>query len=160
LASELDDPFKELEESIIKDMREIYSEKVVDHFLNPRNMGEFEEADGFGKIAGHCGDTIQICLRIKDGRIADATFMTDGCGATVACCSITTELVKGSAVTEALRISPDDILNSLDGLPDSNAHCALLASNTLKKALEDYRSLQKEPWKKGYRKIEPFWGGI
>ena len=157
MSSEPDDPFKNIEESIMEDIREAYSEKVIDHALNPRNLGEFKDADGFGRVTGPCGDTIQICLKAKNGTIVDATFMTDGCGATIACGSMTTELVKGRTITEALKITSDDILNSLDGLPESNIHCALLAANTLKKALEDYLSLQKEPWKRVYRRIEPFW---
>jgi len=146
----------DIEESIMDDMRKIYSNRVIDHILNPRNLGEFKDADGFGRVTGPCGDTMQICLKVKNGMVADAALMIDGCATTIACGSMTTELVKGKTVAEALRISQDDILNNLDGLPESNAHCALLAANTLKKALEDYLSLQKEPWKKSYRRIEPF----
>jgi len=151
------DPFEELEKSVMEDMRKTYSEKVIDHFLNPRNLGELEDADGFGKVTGPSGDTMQICLRVKDGKITDATFMTDGCGITIACGSMTTELAKGKVVTEALRITQDDILNNLDGLPESDIHCSLLAANTLKEALRDYVSLRKEPWKRVYRRVESFW---
>jgi len=129
------DPFEELEKSVMEDMRKTYSEKVIDHFLNPRNLGELGDADGFGKVTGPCGDTMQICLRVKDGRITDATFMTDGCGTTIACGSMTTELAKGKAVTEALRITQDGILKSLDSLPEDDIHCSLLAANTLREAL-------------------------
>lgn len=158
MSSEAEDSFKELEEYIMEDMRSAYSDTVIDHCMNPRNLGEFRDADGFGRVTGSCGDTIQICLKIKGGRIIDATFMTDGCGATIACGSITTEMVKERTITEALKITPDDILNSLDGLPEPNIHCALLAANTLRKSIEDYLTLQKEPWKRGYRRIEPFLG--
>ena len=151
------DPFEELEKSVMEDMRKTYSEKVIDHFLNPRNLGELEDADGFGKVTGPSGDTMQICLRVKDGKITDATFMTDGCGTTIACGSMTTELAKGKVVTEALKITQDDILNNLDGLPESDIHCSLLAANTLKEALRDYVSLRKEPWKRVYRRVESFW---
>jgi len=151
------DPFEELEKSVMEDMRKTYSEKVIDHFLNPRNLGELEDADGFGKVTGPSGDTMQICLRVKDGKITDATFMTDGCGTTIACGSMTTELAKGKVVTEALRITQDDILNNLDGLPESDIHCSLLAANTLKEALRNYVSLRKEPWKRVYRRVESFW---
>jgi nitrogen fixation NifU-like protein len=154
--SELD-PFEELEKFVMEDMRKTYSEKAIDHFLNPRNLGELEDADGFGKVTGCRGDTMQICLRVKDGRVTDATFITDGCGTTIACGSMATELAKGKAVTEALKITQDDILNSLDGLPESDIHCSLLAANTLKEALRDYLSLQKEPWKRAYRRVESFW---
>jgi nitrogen fixation NifU-like protein len=151
------DPFEELEEAVMEDMRKTYSEKVIDHFLNPRNLGELGDADGFGKVTGPCGDTMQICLRVNDGKITEVAFMTDGCGTTIACGSMTTELAKGKAVTEALRITQDGILKSLDGLPEDDIHCSLLAANTLKEALRDYVSLQKEPWKRAYRRIESFW---
>ena len=156
MPSELN-PFKELEKFVMEDMRKTYSDKVIDHFLNPRNLGELEDANGFGKVTGPCGDTMQICLRVKDGRVTDATFMTDGCGTTIACGSMTTELAKGKAVTEALKITQDDILKSLDGLPESDIHCSLLAADTLKEALRDYLSFQKEPWKRAYRRVESFW---
>lgn len=139
-------------------MRRNYSEKVIDHILNPRNLGEFKDADGFGVGTGLCGDTLQIYLKITDSRVTEAVFMTDSCGATIACGSMTTVLVKGQAVAEAMGITADDILNSLGGLPESNAHCAVLAENTLKEALMDYLSLQREPWKKAYRKIGSFRG--
>jgi len=150
--------FEELEKFVMEDMRRTYSEKVIDHFLNPRNLGEFEDADGFGRVTGPCGDTMQICLKAKDGKITDVRFTTDGCGTTIACGSMTTEMIKGKAITEALRITSEDILNSLGGLPEPNIHCSLLAANTLKEALRDYLSLQREPWKKAYRRIESFRG--
>ena len=133
-----------------------YSEKVIAHSLNPRNVGEFECPDGFGRASRSCGDTLQICLQVRDGRVVDARFVTDGCGPTIACGSMATELVKGRTITEALAITGDDILNALDGLPESEVHCAALATNTLRLALSDYISLQREPWKRAYRKIEPF----
>jgi len=149
--------FEELEKFVMEDMRRTYSEKVIDHFLNPRNLGEFADAGGFGKVTGPCGDTMQICLRVKDGKIADAKFATDGCGTTIACGSITTEMVKGKATTEALRVTQDDILNNLGGLPEPDVHCSLLAADTLKETLRDYLSLQKEHWKRAYRRFESFW---
>jgi len=151
------DPFAELKKLVMEDMRKTYSEKVIDHFLNPRNLGELEDADGFGKVTGPRGDTMQICLRVKDDKITDATFMTDGCGTTIACGSMTTELAKGKTIAEALKITQEDILKSLDGLPEDDIHSSLLAADTLKEALRDYLSLQKEPWKRGYRRVESFW---
>ena len=148
MSSEPEDSFKVLEDYVMADMREIYSEKVIDHAMNPRNLGVFRDADGFAQVTGPCGDTIQICLKAKNGRINDATFTTDGCGATIACGSMITELVKGRAITEALKITPDDIFNSLDGLPEGNVHCALLAVNTLKEALKDYLSLHPSLYNK------------
>jgi nitrogen fixation NifU-like protein len=151
------DPFEELEKSVMEDMRKTYSEKVIDHFLNPRNLGELGDADGFGKVTGPCGNTMQICIRTNDGKITEVAFMTDGCGTTIACGSMTTELAKGKAVTEALKITQDDILESLDSLPESDIHCSLLAADTLKEALGDCLSLQKEPWKRAYRGVKSFW---
>lgn len=153
------DPFEALEKAVMENMRRTYSEKVIDHFRNPRNLGELRHPDGYGKVTGPCGDTMQICLKVKDGKITEAKFMTDGCGTSIACASTTTGLISGKSIMEALEITQDDILNSLDGLPESDVHCAILAANTLKQAVKDYLSLRREPWKKDYRTIEPFWAG-
>ena len=155
MSSEIDS-FGALEKSVMENMRMTYSEKVIDHFLNPRNAGEFDYAEGYAKVTGPCGDTMQICLKVKDDIITEARFMTDGCGASIACGSATTELTIRKSITEALEITQDDILNSLEGLSESEVHCALLAANTLKQAVKDYLSLRREPWKKAYRTIEPF----
>lgn len=144
--------------SASEEMRRSYTEKTCDHILCPRNTGEFRDADGFAAGIGRCGDTIQIYLRIKDGRIKDAAFLTDSCGATVACGSMATEIVKGRTVAGALELTAGEISRSLGGLPESNFHCAVLAENTLKEAVIDYLSLQREPWKKAYRRIEAFQG--
>jgi nitrogen fixation NifU-like protein len=92
---------------------------------------------------------------VREGRIVDARFMTNGCAPTVACGSITTELVKGKIIAEALAITEDDILNALEGLPESEVHCAALAAATLRQSIRDYLSLQREPWKRRYRKTGP-----
>lgn len=133
-----------------------FSQTAIDHCLNPRNVGEFEYADGFGRASRVCGDTLQLSLRVREGRIVDARFMTNGCGPTIACGSATTGLVKGKTVAEALAVTEDDILDALDGLPESEVHCATLAATTLRQAIRDYLSLQREPWKRSYRKTEPF----
>lgn len=150
------DPFAELEKSVVEGMRRVYSEEVLDHFRNPRNVGEIPNADGYGRITGGCGDTTQICLRVKDDRIAEARFMTDGCGASIACASATTELAGGKSIAEALEITHEDILRSLNGLPESESHCAELAADALRAAIRDYLSIRREPWKKSYRNIQPF----
>jgi len=150
--SQSDDPFKAIEEAVLADMRAIYSERVIDHFLNPRNLGQIADADGFGSITGPCGDTMEIWLQVKDGLMSNATFWTDGCGSTIAAGSMVTELVKGRSVIEAQRITPKDILDALGGLPEESLHCALLAANTLKEAIKDYLALRNEPWKRAYRK--------
>jgi nitrogen fixation NifU-like protein len=145
--------FKQLEDLVMADMRETYSEVVIDHFLNPRNLGEIQSPDGFARVTGPCGDTMEIRLGVRNGVIFHATFWTDGCGPSIACGSMTTELVKGKSIGEALGITQEDILSSLGGLPEESQHCALLASNTLKAALRDYRSLKNEPWKRAYRSV-------
>lgn len=144
--------FEELERQVMEDMRRTYSEKVIDHFLNPRNLGEIPDADGFGSITGPCGDTMEIWLRLKADRVVDATFWTDGCGTTIAAGSMITELTKGMSVGEALKITQQDVLKALGGLPEDSLHCALLAATTLREAVRDCLALKKEPWKRAYRR--------
>ena len=144
--------FDELQELIKADMRKVYSETTIDHAMNPRNVGNMEDADGFGKITGPCGDTMEIWLKVNNGTISDATFITDGCGTSIASGSMVTEMAKGKNIGELWKISQHDVLNALGGLPKESEHCALLAANTLKKALKDYLDMTKEPWKKAYRK--------
>lgn len=148
MASELDN----LRERVATQMRSIYTEAVVDHALNPRNMGQIPTADGFARVTGSCGDTIQIWLTVKGDRIANATFLSDGCAATIASASMVTELVKGKSAPEALSINRQDVLDALGGLPEGNVHCALLAANTLRETVKDYLALRREPWKKAYRR--------
>jgi len=152
MAEELDDPFKELAQSIMQDMKEVYSEKTIDHFLNPRNLGEIPAPDGFGRITGPCGDTMEICLKVRDNRVMNASFWTDGCGTTIASGSMVTELAKGKSVLEAQKIRQQDILDALGGLPEDSLHCALLAANTLKEAIKDYLAFKNESWKRAYRR--------
>lgn len=130
----------EIQESILDDERRIYSEKVIDHFLNPRNIGGIEIADGFGSVTGPCGDTMLLFLSVRGGEIVEARFMTDGCGSTVACGSMITELAKGKTIEKARQISELDVTEALDGLPESSVHCSLLAANTLQQAIDDYCS--------------------
>ena len=143
--------FDELEKSVIADMKETYSEKTIDHAMNPRSLGDMPDADGFGKVTGPCGDTMEIGLKVKGSVVTDINFLTDGCGTSIASGSMATELARGKSLPEVLRISQQDILKALDGLPEESAHCALLAANTLKAAVEDYVTLRKEPWRKAYR---------
>ncbi|MBN1160496.1 MAG: iron-sulfur cluster assembly scaffold protein [Dehalococcoidales bacterium] len=131
---------------------EIYSETVVDHTLNPRNLGSFPDADGYANITGPCGDTMEMWLKLDGNIIIKAGFITDGCGTTIASGSMVTEIVKDKSLAEALKISQKDVLDALGGLPEESEHCALLASNTLKAAIRDCLAMQKEPWKKAYRK--------
>ena len=125
---------------------------VIDHAINPRNAGNIPDADGFCAITGPCGDTMEIWLSIRNDRVENITFWTDGCDTTIACGSIATELVKGKDVAQALSIKQSAIIEALGGLPKDSAHCALLAANTIKKAIQDYLIIKKEPWKKAYRR--------
>jgi nitrogen fixation NifU-like protein len=152
MAQDFDNALKELEQSVMEDMKQIYSEKTIDHFLNPRNLGEIPGYDGMGRITGSCGDTMQIHLKVKDGKVANASFWTDGCGPSIASGSMVTELAKGKSIPEARKISQQDILDALEGLPEESIHCALLAANALREAIKDYLTLKKEPWKRAYRR--------
>jgi nitrogen fixation NifU-like protein len=122
----------------------LYSEKVMDHFQNPRNVGEIRDADGVGEIGNPvCGDIMKLYIKVKDNRIADAKFKTFGCGAAIATSSMVTELVKGKTLEEAEKISRDTVAQALDGLPPVKMHCSNLAADALQKAIEDYRSKEK-----------------
>jgi len=103
---EVTSQFDELEKSVMADMRKVYSEATIDHFMNPRNLGDMADADGFGRVTGPCGDTMEIWLKVKNGTVAEATFLTDGCGTSVASGSMATELAKGRSIPEVLKISP------------------------------------------------------
>jgi nitrogen fixation NifU-like protein len=142
----------EFEELIKAEMRKAYSEAVVDHAMNPRNLGSMDQTDGFARVTGPCGDTMQIWLRVRTGNIAEATFLTDGCGTTIAAGSMVTEMAKEKSVAQALRIGQQDVLEALGGLPEESQHCALLAANTLKQAVEDYLAFKNEPWKRAYKR--------
>jgi nitrogen fixation NifU-like protein len=143
--------WEQFEELIKQEMRRIYSENAVEHSMNPRNLGELGNADGFAHVIGPCGDTMNIWLKVKEGAISDLGFLTDGCGTSIASGSMVTELAKGKSIAKANRISQNDVLDALGGLPEESQHCALLAANTLKAAIRDYLAVQKEPWKKDYR---------
>ena len=132
-------------------MRKVYSETVMDHAMNPRNVGRMENADGFARITGPCGDTMEIWLRVRNDSIVEASFMTDGCGTTIAAGSMVTELAKGKNAAQALKISQQDVLNAPGGVPEESQHCALLAANTLKEAAKDYLAFKNELWKRAYK---------
>ncbi len=118
----------------------MYSEKVMDHFMNPRNVGEIEEANGVGQVGNpKCGDIMKMYLKIEDNIIIDAKFKTFGCGAAVATSSMATELVKGKTVEEALEITNQAVAEALDGLPPAKMHCSNLAEEAIRSAIEDYK---------------------
>jgi nitrogen fixation NifU-like protein len=122
----------------------MYSDKVMDHFMNPRNVGDMEDADGIGEEGNPtCGDAMKIFIKVRDDRIVDAKFKTFGCGAAIAVSSMVTEMVKGKTIDEALSLSKEAVANELDGLPPQKMHCSNLGADALKKAIEDYRSRSK-----------------
>jgi len=144
--------WEQFEELIKEEMRKTYSETAIDHAMNPRNVGDMADADGFAKVTGPCGDSMEIRLKVNNDTIVGATFMTDGCGTTIASGSIVTEMAKEKNIIEARKISSQDVLNALGGLPEESQHCAFLAANTLKAAIGNYLAMKKEPWKRAYRK--------
>ena len=122
----------------------MYNDLVMDHFNNPRNVGEINEADGVGEVGNPtCGDIMRIYLKVKDNIIEDIKFKTFGCGAAVATSSITTELVKGKTIEEALELTNQKVAEALGGLPPAKMHCSNLAADALHKAIEDYKSKHK-----------------
>ena len=122
----------------------MYSEKVMEHFRNPRNVGEIENADGVGEIGNPvCGDIMKLYIKVNDNRITQAKFKTFGCGAAIATSSMVTELVKGKTLEEAEKISRDTVAEALGGLPPVKMHCSNLAADALQKAIEDYRNRGK-----------------
>jgi nitrogen fixation NifU-like protein len=144
---------RELQEQIMEQIRQTYSPAVIDHWQNPRNFRRMEAADGYAKNTGVCGDTMEMFLRVNDKAITECTFQTDGCGTTIVCGSVATELAAGKTLIEALGVvSADEILKVLGGLPEDSAHCAQLATETLRRALADYLYQKNTPWKKKYRK--------
>ena len=125
----------------------MYSEKVMDHFMNPRNVGELENADGIGEVGNaKCGDIMKIYLKIEDNIIKDVKFKTFGCGAAVATSSIATELIKGKTVQEALKLTNKAVVDALDGLPPVKMHCSILAEEAVRSAIQDYYKKQGIPF--------------
>lgn len=117
----------------------LYSEKVMDHFMNPRNVGKIEDADGVGEVGNaKCGDIMKIYIKVNDGIITDVKFNTFGCGSAIASSSMATEMIKGKPVSEALELTNKAVAEALDGLPAHKLHCSVLAEEAIKAAIEDY----------------------
>ncbi len=128
----------------------LYSEKVMEHFKNPRNVGEIENPDGTGHVGNPvCGDIMELYIRVNDEVITDAKFKTFGCGAAIATSSMVTEMIKGKTIEEALKISNHAVAEALDGLPPIKMHCSVLAEEALKSAIDDYLN---HSHKKGFQK--------
>jgi len=126
----------------------IYSEKVMDHFTNPRNVGEIEDANGIGEVGNaKCGDIMRVYLKVEDNKIVDCKFKTFGCGSAIASSSMATELIKGKSLDEAWTLSNVAVAEALDGLPPVKMHCSVLAEEAIHKAINDYREKQGlKPW--------------
>jgi nitrogen fixation NifU-like protein len=122
----------------------MYSEKVMDHFMNPRNVGEIENADGVGEEGNPtCGDAMRITIKVEKDIITDVKFKTFGCGAAIAVSSMVTEMAKGKTLDEALAITKESIASELEGLPPQKMHCSNLGADALRRAIEDYQGKQK-----------------
>ncbi|MFQ9115645.1 Fe-S cluster assembly scaffold protein NifU [uncultured Eubacterium sp.] len=119
----------------------LYSEKVMDHFMNPRNVGKIEDADGIGEVGNaKCGDIMKIYIKVDNDIVTDVKFNTFGCGSAIASSSMATELIKGKSVSEALELTNKAVAEALDGLPAYKMHCSVLAEEAIKAAIDDYES--------------------
>lgn len=123
----------------------MYSEKVMDHFRNPRNMGEIEDPDGVGTVGNPvCGDMMTVYIKVKENRLDEIKFKTFGCGAAIATSSMVTELAKGKTLEEAIKITRKDVADALEGLPPIKMHCSNLAADALQAAIKNYYEIKKE----------------
>ena len=129
---------EDLQKKIEYEEEATYSQTVIREYRNPSNFGMIENPDAFGEVKGPCGDTMKMSLRIEGRKIRDACFWTDGCGATIACGSMLTKMIKGETLEEAADITSEKLINALGGLPEEHLHCSKLAVNTLQKAIENY----------------------
>jgi len=130
--------FERLQKQVIRQLRTVYSDKAIDIFLRTKDNRKIELPDGFAKVTGPCGDTMQIFLKMDNGVIVDSSFQTDGCKPSVASGGMVAEMIKGKNIDEVRKYTQQDVLDSLGGLPEENKHCALLAINTLKEAIENF----------------------
>lgn len=142
MSKDIDDFVEGLQNQIYEETRASYGDVGFERWLNPQYMGAIENPNGYGRITGPCGDTMTIFLRFEDNRVKEARFQTDGCGASVVCGSFAAELALEKKPDEVLDITDETILGVLGGLPEEEKHCALLAANTLKAAISDYRIRQ------------------
>lgn len=141
LNDDFDDWVKEIQQEIIEKEKEIFSEKVINEYQNPKNFCKLENANSSVKITGVCGDTMEFFLKICNHKIINASFLTDGCGATIACGSKITQMIIGKTIEDVENMTPEDLIDALDGLPDENLHCAKLAVDTVHKALWNYKQV-------------------
>ncbi len=145
MTTDFDRLAEELERQVLREARAVYSDKVIEEFYHPKNLGRMSEPDVRGLVHGWCGDTMEFYLRLNGNKIQEITFATDGCGATIACGSMLTQMVTGKSLEEAGELLPDDLIEALDGLPEENGHCAELAVKTLQNAIFNWR-VEKKGW--------------
>jgi nitrogen fixation NifU-like protein len=142
--SDLDSFTNELQETILREAEQRYGPTVIDHWMNPRCWGPMPKADGYARYRGPCGDTMQIWLKMREDRIEECSFMTDGCGSSIACGSAVSELARGRTLDAAAQLDDEAILKHLGGLPPEDVHCAVLAATTFFRALDSYLRTQNE----------------
>lgn len=147
----MSDSLDEVQKQLFGNLREFYSETTTDHILHPRNAGSLDNPDGYASLHSSCNESMEIWLKVRDNRINEIGYWTDGCAATIACGSMVSELAKGKTVSQLLTVSAHDLADALDNFPEGNFHCAELAVNTLKAAIRDLLAIKREPWKKVYR---------
>jgi len=145
----------ELQREIMDRARKVYTETVIDRWQNPRNFRSMDRPDGHAKAKGSCGDTMEMFIRMEGDIITDCSFSTDGCATTIACGSMATEITAGKTFTQALaKVSTEEILKRLGGLPEADVHCAQLAAEAVRRAMADALYQNKQAWKKSYRKVD------
>ncbi|MCK5560895.1 MAG: iron-sulfur cluster assembly scaffold protein [Thermoplasmata archaeon] len=140
--TDFDKMIQDIQEEIDRDAEATFSKKAIEEYKNPQNVGRMSRADSSAKITGICGDTVEIYIKVEGDRIIDIQFMTDGCGATIACGSMGTKMAKGKTLAEIKKMNDDDLINALDGLPEENLHCARLMIATLHRAINKYEEQQ------------------
>jgi len=140
---EFDKWAREMEQKLMEEVEKTYSSIVIKEWMNPSNVGKIK-SNACAIVTGTCGDTMEVYLNIRDGVIKNASFLTDGCGATIACGSMLTKLVKGLSIEEAKKLDNDFLIKKLGGLPEENVHCATLAILTLKKAIENFEENERQ----------------
>jgi len=142
MGNDLDEFVSELQEQIYQETKEAYGEEGFERWLNMRYMGRMPDPDGYARLTGTCGDTMEIFLKFEDGRVKEASFLTDGCGSSAVCGSFAAEMAIGKTPDELLEITGEAILEKLGGLPKEEEHCAYLAGETMQEALNDYVAKQ------------------
>ena len=136
--SDFDKMVESIQDDLDKDAEATFSKKVIEEYKHPHNVGRMKESDTAAIITGSCGDTMEIFLIIKENKITEVRFMSDGCGSSIACGSMVTRMVEGQDINDVKKITNIDLIGALDGLPDENKHCAKLAVDTVQKAIQDY----------------------